>query len=267
MSENKDVLNEFEKFLKSIPIDVYQQELRHIKTVEQDLPKSLNPLPLIYKYYWFPESLNFLNFEDFYNCWLNENIEGYRTFKEKYFWGCSEYFIKLGLKARLYRTFVSVLTQFHFCYLWITHCDLKLEASADLDLKGIDAKIIINKGKEIFVQIKKETYRSEARESGRFSRRLNDSHMIIEIPYTVTPPEEWRRKLANARKEQNKLVYDLFYFLSSRYEEILPNGFFIFRSGYPLAIQNLILEKSNSNFTGHIGWMEVLSWLKNHFKS
>jgi len=38
------LLQAFEDFVASIPLERYRQELLLVKTVEQDLPKSLNPL-------------------------------------------------------------------------------------------------------------------------------------------------------------------------------------------------------------------------------
>ncbi len=71
-------LKEFEKFLESIKS---YAELRKIKSVEQDLPKALNPLPLIYKFYW--ESKEFKSYEEFFAIYnINEEIIPYSIFLE-----------------------------------------------------------------------------------------------------------------------------------------------------------------------------------------
>ncbi len=46
MTTAQKLLQAFEDFLASIPLERYRQELLPVKTVEQDLPKSLNPLPI-----------------------------------------------------------------------------------------------------------------------------------------------------------------------------------------------------------------------------
>lgn len=45
---NSEALAEFEQYLATIPLDRYREELLPVKTVEQDLPSDLNPLPAIY---------------------------------------------------------------------------------------------------------------------------------------------------------------------------------------------------------------------------
>ncbi|GEM_PF-5201025 len=67
----KEWLERFEAFLSSIPLERYREELVPIKTVEQDLPKDLNPLPSIYASYWLPETAKFPDYEEFFNKWWN----------------------------------------------------------------------------------------------------------------------------------------------------------------------------------------------------
>jgi len=47
----KSLFNKYEDFLRNIPLIKYS-ELREIKTVEQNLPKNINPLKLLYRIYW-----------------------------------------------------------------------------------------------------------------------------------------------------------------------------------------------------------------------
>lgn len=114
----------FERFLESIPLRKYEEELKPIKTVEQDLKiagHDLNPLPLIYNLYW-ENRRDFPDFEEFFETYWKEHLPGIDEFIGKYFWGCSRDFVRLGFKARLYMTWTSVLTQFHFAYLWKEVC-------------------------------------------------------------------------------------------------------------------------------------------------
>ena len=63
MATSENSLKEYENFLEEIDLSKYSK-LREIKTVEQDLPKPLNPLPLIYKFYW--EERSFIDYDEFF---------------------------------------------------------------------------------------------------------------------------------------------------------------------------------------------------------
>ncbi len=259
MSQPEQLLKSFETFLASIPIEKYRKELMPIKTVEQDLPKTLNPLPNLYQTYWTNESKTFIDYEQFFENWWKSHLNQIDEFIRQYFWGCSLEFVYLGFKARLYRIFISVLTQFHFVYLWKAYCDYPIEASADLDIKGIDALVHINNFR-VALQIKKETYRSEARERGRFATRKQDVDLNVEVPYTVMPPEEWQKKISKAKKEETKEQYKLFSCLTKNYQDWLENGFVIFKQSYSKVVEGFISERIKE--TGIIGWQEVLNYLK-----
>jgi hypothetical protein len=168
-TQAQKALETFEHFLASLDLESYQQKYRPIKTVEQDLPRELNPLPDLYEHYWkaFEDNPSFLGLEEFFDHWWEKRLRPLDEFIRKYFWGCSYAFVRLGLEARLYRTAVSIWTQFHFCYRWNASCKLPLEATPELDAQGIDA-LIHTSGSPTGIQIKKETYRSEARSENRF---------------------------------------------------------------------------------------------------
>lgn len=183
------------------------------------------------------------------------------TFIRKYFWGCSYEFVRLGFKARIYRTFISVITQFHFSYAWRAYCNLPLEASARLDRQGIDALITLNENTKVALQIKKETYRSEARSGGRFAQRETQTKLVIEIPYTITQAEAWKRRAQRARKEQTRTQAQLFRLLAERYQMWLPNGFVIFQHSYPQAVERIIQKLSDSVHVGTISWRKILEEL------
>ncbi len=251
------ILKEFEAFLASIPLADYRRKLEPIKTVEQDLPKELNPLPAIYDNYWVNSPGKFPNFEDFFERWWTEHSRPLLTFIRKYFWGCSLEFVHLGFKARLYRTLISVLTQFHFAYSWLAYCQLPLDASAELDTGGIDA-LVHCEGKAIALQVKKETYRAEARERGRFFRREIPVTLVVEIPYTVVSPDEWQQRVIKARKQETRQRGEMFAFLAEKLERWLPNGFVVFQPDYPRLVERLIREEIQQGRQGTIGWRETL---------
>lgn len=183
-ARHKVLCEEFENFLRNVPLEAYREELMHIKTVEQDLPLPLNPLPDLYAAYWQlgEEIKRFPSYEEFFTTWWENHLKPIDSFISRYFWGCSYEFVKKGFKARLYRTAISVWTQFHFGYKYLAYGAFALKADAELDRKGIDFLIVLEDGEEVALQIKKETYRSEVREGGRFARRAAQSKMEMRLP-------------------------------------------------------------------------------------
>ncbi len=260
MVQSQDLLRAFEEFLATIPLERYREELMPVKTVEQDLPKALNPLPDLYEAYWTETLKTFPNYDQFFQNWWRSHLEPLDDFIRQYFWGCSRDFVYLGFKARLYRTFISVLTQFHFAYAWKAFCSLPLEASPDLDMSGIDALVWCGEFR-VALQVKKETYRAEARERGRFARRQQKVDLIVEVPYTVTPAEEWRKRRERAKTPKTQEQYNLFVFLAEHLQRWLPNGFVVFQPDYPRLVERLICEGAKKGQRGFIGWRETLEQL------
>lgn len=261
MVTKNSLLNDFEAFLSSIPLEQYRTELLLIKTVEQDLPKELNPLPDIYQAYWIEERTSFLTYDEFFDRWWTNHLKPLDRFISQYFWGCSHNFVRQGFRARLYRTLISVLTQFHLGYTWKAVCNLPLNASAELDMKGIDALVDCN-GTKVALQVKKETYRAEARGSGRFLQRMSQTGLVVEVPYTLSDPEQWKTRTARARNEENRYKYELFGFLATKFQRWLPNGFVVFTSQYPQLLEKLITNQVQQQASGIIGWQTVLEELK-----
>jgi len=251
----------FEQFLESIPLDRYRQELMPLKTVEQDLPSDLNPLPDIYSTFWVREPTQFPDYEAFFENWWSSHLAPLDTFIRKYFWGCSHEFVFLGLKARLYRTLVSVMTQFHFGYLWWAHCDSPFEASAELDMIGIDGLVRCGQV-TVALQVKKETYRPEAREGGRFARHRRYAPWMLEVPYTIASPEEIRTNLERARTSETKTRHTLRLFLAETLQRRLPNGFVVFQPQYPRLVEQLIRTRIEKNEERDIRWDETLAILR-----
>lgn len=258
------ILAQFEKFLESIPLENYRNELLSVKTVEQDLPRSLNPLPAIYGAYWTDTVKEFPSYEQFFTQWWESKLPAIDEFVRKYFWGCSWEFVRLGFKARLYRTAISVLTQFHFCYAWKAYCVSPLIASWELDLKGVDAEVVVE-GVKIALQIKKETYRSEAGAGGRFARRQQEYPMVIEIPYTLTRPQEWLQRIQRVRSESRREQARLFYLCASHFQRWLENGFVVFNPEYPVATEQFIKRriKQRTASSEFLEWHSVIADIQN----
>jgi len=233
-----EALEKYENFLRAIPLGRYS-ELRSIKTVEQDLPRGLNPLPLIYEFYWVKK--NFVSFDEFFVEYWRRSIRGIKEFKQKYFWGCTDDFIMMGFRARLYRTWTSVLTQFHFMYLWNSLFEEKVIANAELDMEGVDGRVHV--GNYTYdLQVKKISYRKEAGGERRFTRRKRkEGSYIFEILYIVDDPKEVEERLKRARK--NKQLYEIELKFFNNYLSRLENGFVIFKKEYAQRVRKLMIEK------------------------
>jgi len=240
---NKD-LKKYEKFLKMINLNKYSY-LREIKTVEQDLPYDLLPLEIFYRYYW--DNMEFKDYDEVFEIYWKEKLNNIYSFIKKYFYGCSLQFVEEGFKARLYRIWMSILTQFHFQYLWNALFDEKLESTPDLDMIGIDA-IVVLKNKKIGFQIKKISYRREASERRFTKRQKKYVDFIVEVPYLVIDVDDLKNKISNPRvKEETKNKYRNFLRIFEENFTKLNNGFVIFKSNYLEHIRNVIEEKLNEN--------------------
>lgn len=233
MECHKDVskcLELYREFLEDIPLDRFREEYIKVKWVEQDLYKEILPLASIFRNYW--DEMNLLDFEDWFeNFWdeLHQNEESLRAlkkFKKYYFDKNNNGWFKLGFKARMYRTWVSVLTQLDFCYMFVYVCkkqgkDLELECSAELDVKGIDARV-----KDIDFQVAKISQRKEARPG------MSKKGKII-IPYAVFRVDEIERLSKSTRVSQiNREKYKKSLKSFHKYFVFLRNGFVVFADDY-----------------------------------
>jgi len=230
MKNPHEGLKKFRDFLGSIPLDKYREELKEIKWVEQNLPKEILPLASIFKYYW--EERKFLEFDVWFETFwreINTTPESKKALEEfkRYFFNKSleeDGWFKKGFKARMYRTWVSVLTQLDFCYMFEYVCDkegknLKLECNAELDAKGIDAKV-----NDIGFQVAKISQRKEARTVG-------GKKTIITIPYAVFNIEEFERRITSPRVK-DKSGYQKALKSFHKYFILLKNGFVVFNEEY-----------------------------------
>ncbi len=252
-------LGKFEKFLAEIDIQKYSQ-LKRIKTVEQDLPKELLPLELFYHYYW--NTTDFRDYDEIFEIYWSQKLNPHiYKFIKKFFYGCSLQFVEEGFKARLYRIWMSVLTQFHFQYLWNSLFVEKLVSYAELDAMGIDAILELG-GIKVGIQIKKVSYRREA-SSRRFTKRQRKYvDVVVEVPYLVVNTTELEGKLKNPRvKEHTKAKYRSTLKVFNANFSKLDNGFVIFKEDYLKHIHDIVLEKINSLGEGaKITYDEILLW-------
>ncbi len=255
----KEDLKRFEEFLSGIDTRKYSH-LRSIKTVEQDLPRELLPLDIFYRYYW--ETTDFKDYDEIFEVYWFEKLNPHiYRFIKKYFYECSLRFVEEGFKARLYRIWMSILTQFHFQYLWNSLFTEELRSSAELDAMGIDATVVL-RGSEVGIQIKKVSYRREA-SARRFAKRMQRYvDAIVEVPYLVLDTEELRKRIANPRvKEVNRERYRRVLEIFERNFSKLDNGFVVFKESYLKHVHSLISAKAIGLKGGKkISYEEILKW-------
>jgi len=135
----------FENFWKEYKnnIDLNDFIAQHQNFIDIDIIKS----QIIHEMRNNPKIFELLKEEDVRTEKTEELIKGY---------------ILVGLKARMYRTWVSLLTQLDLSYTWNkTVNTFKMDSDVILDLKGIDIYGKINNS-FIGIQIKKRSRRHEA---------------------------------------------------------------------------------------------------------
>ncbi len=156
---------------------------------------------------------------------------------------------------------MSILTQFHFQYLWNKLFDEKLESNANLDGLGIDAWFTKN-GKIIGIQIKKISYKWEVSDRRFTSRQQKYADIVVEVPYLVIDTDELQDKIKNPRtretiKEQCRKALDIFNSNFLRH----PNGFVIFKEDYLNKVYQKIMYKTSEATKGNkITYDEIIEW-------
>jgi hypothetical protein len=212
-----------------------------------------------YKYYW--ETTDFKSYDEVFPAYWSEKLNPYiYEFIRKYFYGCSLQFVEEGFKARLYRIWMSILTQFHFQYLWNALFKEKLESDAMLDSMGLDAVLNL-KEKRIGIQIKKVSYRREVSDRRFTKKQQKHVDIVVEIPYVVEDTTELKAKILNPRtkaatKEKCRRRLPLFNKNFHKYN----NGFVVFKKEYLKHIHRTIEQKTFKPVKGKIPYNEILIW-------
>lgn len=216
MDRTKQRLDQFESFLTSINLRGYRAKYSHIKLVELDLPREIQPLKHIYDFYW-QRKQDFFRYEDFYEkycCFLQRPLEKFRKKAE-----FSEDTFYRGLPARMYRTWASLLTQIQAGYLLETlYGEGSVTMAAELDWKGIDIQLRY-KEKFCFIQIKKESLSREVRAPRPITKRKQRiTEVIYEVPgcEPQTPTGRESRPFQRWKKKWEKKL------------KRLDNGFIVF---------------------------------------
>ncbi len=225
---------EFESFLASVPLAKYRERYRPIKIVEMDLPKEIQAIALLYKVYW--EEKKFLRFDAFYKRYLKEKKKLLEKFRKKVKM-CKKCFY-LGLPARIYRTWASLITQIQAGYVAESVFGKgTTEMSEELDHQGADFRVTY-KSKILNYQVKKESFSREVRQAKTSKKQIVGR--FIALDYQV-PSEDI---FLNPKKLDGNYKIGYKRFVESKHLKRLPNGFVIFTSVPFESIKRKIDSKS-----------------------
>ncbi len=218
--ENKmsDYLQQFTDFLRKVPLTEYRIKYRPIKIVEMDLQRNIQAIELLYKVYW--EEKKFISFDDFYKRYLKEKKKLLEEFRKKIMM-CENCFY-LGLPARIYRTWASLITQIHGGYVAESVFGKdSVNMSEVLDHAGVDFQVKY-KNSIINYQVKKESMSREVRREKKTTKKIVGA--FVDIFYHV-PSEDYFK---NPKKKNGDFKAPYLRFINDKKLERLPNGFVIF---------------------------------------
>jgi hypothetical protein len=212
------IVNKLTTFLETLDLNLYRQRFLKIKIVEMDLPKNIQAISLLYKIYW--SERRFINYDDFYKEYLKLMKYDIESFRIKI--SMCERCFYLGLPARIYRTWASIITQIHAGYVAESVFGQgSVEMSEQLDHMGADFRVTY-RGEKINYQVKKQSHSREIRQQ-RVGRVKLDGE-FIDILYNVPSNnifENPKTKMGELRKPYRD-------FLNNKNLRRLDNGFVIF---------------------------------------
>ena len=196
----------------------YRERFRPIKIVEMDLPKDVQAIDLLYRIYWAEKQ--FMDYDKFYQEYLKRlgaNVEAFRTkilMCEKCFY--------LGLPARIYRTWASIITQIHAGYVAESIFGQgSVDMSAELDHFGADFRVNY-KNHYLNYQVKKETHSREVRREKGGKVKLDGE--FVDILYNVPSGDVF----ANPKTLKGELRKPYREFIENKNLERFKNGFVVF---------------------------------------
>ncbi len=211
-------LEKFTKFLKTVNLRAYRDKFRPIKIVEMDLPKNIQAISLLYKMYW--DRKKFVNYDAFYQAYLSELKTDLENFRKK-IQMCKKCFY-LGLPARIYRTWASIITQIHAGYVAESVFGAgSVEMSEELDHQGADFRVTYKKNK-LNYQVKKETFSREVRKQKEAKIKLDGE--FVDILYKVPSNDIFE----NPRTKKGELRKPYKEFIKNKNLERFSNGFIVF---------------------------------------
>lgn len=129
-------IQQYESFLSSLTL---YPALSKIKNVEMDLKGELNPSFHLDKLFF--QERKWLSFEQFYYYYFDQ----YKDVIKKEFGFTDDALFEKGLWARLYRTQIGFLTEYHAFHLCSDFFGKeKLKRSVELDKAGVDFQLSLN---------------------------------------------------------------------------------------------------------------------------
>ncbi len=225
-------LSAFEQFLKDIDLNAYRERFKNIKIVEMDLPKNIQALDTIYDLYWNEDpdgSESPLSFDEFYDEYYKRCQAYIEVFGTKCGFDDDCECFKKGLKARIYRTWASLITQIHAGYVAESVFGIgTIKQGTDLDHKGID--ILANyKDNEIKIQIKKDSKRPEI---SRMHKAISNDSGIYNIWYAVIDQKDYENPYYVIKSKAGQLRDKIKPFIKYNPEtgtlDRYDNGFVVF---------------------------------------
>lgn len=211
-------LTEFENFLESIDLSVYRHKYQPVKIVEMDLPKEIQALNLLYVVYWTRK--DFITYDEFYRLYE----DSYRSLLENFRLKtrmCHDCFY-LGLPARIYRTWASIITQIHAGYVAESVFGSgTVNMSSELDHQGADFQVIY-RSHILNYQVKKNSFSREVRQDKRPNRQISGEMLMIK--YEVPSGDYF----LHPRKQDGSYRLPYLRFIENPQLKRLPNGFVVF---------------------------------------
>ena len=132
-------LRRFNQFLAGIDLAACRARFAHIKLVELNLPRNIQAIPFLYREYWERRD-DFPLFDEFFETYRTELRRELPDFRKRTMFSRETF--NLGLPARIYRTWASLLTQIQGGYAAeAVYGRGNVEMSADLDYRGIDIRV------------------------------------------------------------------------------------------------------------------------------
>ena len=212
-------IEEFDKFLQTVPLKDYRKRYSSIKIVEMDLPKDIQAIELLYKVYW--DEKKFISFDDFYKRYLQEKKELLEKFRNKTTM-CKDCFVR-GIEARTYRTWAGLITQIHGGYVAESVFGKgTVSMSRELDSLGADIRVKY-KNHILNYQVKKTSFSGVMSRVPLPRKKKNEGENIdikYEVPTCLSDPK--------TKKGEFRVPY--LRFLEDKRTAAFGNGFVIFTS-------------------------------------
>ena len=229
----KFTLEQFSKFLGEIDLHKHREEYSKIKTVEMDLPQNIQALKTIYEQYWQNKDNRAepLSFDEYYQVYWDEHEDKINEFWDKTGFSKECNCFSNGLKARIYRTWASLITQIHGGYVAESvFGENSVRMGLELDHKNIDILVVNPDGSDrLKIQIKKETHRPEI---ARMQKNVTSADGVRDVYYIVPSRKDYENPQYVRKPRTGELRDCLKEFVEFGNEKgtltRLSNGFVVF---------------------------------------